>query len=91
MSYNENLEALFIKKCILITNKEQKNRQKWIDYLDNLDGVKNLSGIIDYDQLPYNYIVIHDVAYTCNLSIRPDHILVEKELADKILVLGCLP
>lgn len=80
------------------------NYQKWSDYLNNLDGIRyiekfsNIANQTDYlieeinNNLPFNKIILKDLFYHANIHAKRDNfILIDVEVAEKILVLGMLP
>lgn len=95
----EKLEDLFSQKALQKIGESFHDRkyQEWIDYLDGMDGVKhirkfsNLAESTDYlideiqNNLPFNNFILRDRAY------REAYIIVEREVAEKILILGMLP
>lgn len=85
-------EIIDIQNCV-----GALNYQKWSDYLNNLDGIRyiekfsNIANQTDYlieeinNNLPFNKILLKDLFYHDNF------ILIDVEVAEKILVLGMLP
>lgn len=91
----EKLQGIFTQKCLNID--PNLKQQKWSDYLNNLDGIRyiekfsNIANQTEYlieeinNNLPFNKIILKDLVYHGNF------ILIDVELAEKILVLGMLP
>jgi hypothetical protein len=97
-SVQEKLEELFLKKCLLLTEGSNKNKwQKWVDYLDGLEGVQyirkfsNLAEPFEYLIEEINQNLPFDKFIICENVWKGNFIIVEKEVAEKILALGYLP
>lgn len=76
-------------------------KDTWIDFVSSLDGVEhvrkfsNLASEIDYlleiinQNLPFDKFILHDLGM--KMWESPSFIIVERDFAEKILVLGFLP
>ena len=87
----EKLRDIFEKK-----NQQFAKAQKWIDYIDNLDGVEYIRQFSNYDD-EIGYLLEHINSnlpfdkFVFRTGRGNGFFIVEKELALKILTLGCLP
>lgn len=90
----EKLYEVFRKKFFLRLN--YPDSEEWVEYLDAMEGVTHIRKFSDYsdpvehlleaiNESPGERFVIRDP------MVRDYFILIEKELAQKILVLGSLP
>jgi len=93
----EKLFDIFSRKFLEHCRPDFINLGEWSDYLDSVEGVEQIRKFSEYysdlvehllesiNSRPGERFVIRD---PCN---REGFILIEKELAQKILVLGALP
>lgn len=99
----EKLQEIFFKKCgFIATAGGRAGVQFWIDYLNKLEGVEyiyqfsNFADATDYlfesiNENSSRRIVIKDKGVREYYKNRDAFILIEPEVAMKILALGMLP
>lgn len=101
----EKLQDIFFTKCSSFYDSHKRRGvgwQAWSDYLNDLDGVEyihqfsNFASSVDYllesiNESTKRRIVIKDTGSAEYFSNKDNFILLEPELAMKILTLGVLP
>lgn len=101
----EKLQGIFLKKCSSFYDSHKRRGvgwQAWSDYLNTLEGVEyiypfsNFANSIDYlfesiNESTKRRMIIRDTGSAEFFSNKDNFILLEPELAMKILALGYLP